>query len=304
MKVLVTGATGLVGSELVPFLTKQGTDVYRLTRGKAHEAHDIVWDPARNQLPKGRIEGTDVVVHLAGENIAGKRWNPAVKSELRRSRVEGTKLLCETITQLETLPKTLICASAIGFYGDRGSEMLNETSAGGTGFLADVCREWEAACEPARAKGIRVVNLRTGVVLSKNGGALAKMLPPFKMGVGGVVGSGNQYWSWITVDDLVGVINHCISHEKMSGPVNATTPCPVTNYDFTKTLGAVLGRPTIFPMPAFAARLVLGEMANDLLLASAKVMPNRLSESGYQFLYPSLEPALRHLLSPQTPSHV
>ncbi len=304
MKVWVTGATGLVGSELVPFLTKQGNDVYRLTRGKAHEAHDIVWDPARNQLPKGRIEGTDVVVHLAGENIAGKRWNPAVKSELRRSRVEGTKLLCETITQLETLPKTLICASAIGFYGDRGSEMLNETSAGGTGFLADVCREWEAACEPARAKGIRVVNLRTGVVLSKNGGALAKMLPPFKMGVGGVVGSGNQYWSWITVDDLVGVINHCISHEKMSGPVNATTPCPVTNYDFTKTLGAVLGRPTIFPMPAFAARLVLGEMANDLLLASAKVMPNRLSESGYQFLYPSLEPALRHLLSPQTPSHV
>ncbi len=304
MKVLVTGATGLVGSELVPFLTKQGHDVYRLTRGKAHEAHDIVWDPSRNQFPKGRIEGTDVVIHLAGENIAGKRWNSAVKSELRRSRVEGTKLLCETITQLETLPKTLICASAIGFYGDRGSEMLNETSAGGTGFLADVCREWEAACEPARAKGIRVVNLRTGVVLSTKGGALAKMLPPFKMGVGGVVGSGNQYWSWITIDDLVGVINHCVTHEKLSGPVNATSPCPVTNYDFTKTLGTVLGRPTIFPMPAFAARIALGEMANDLLLASAKVLPNRLSESGYQFLYPSLEPALRHLLAPQTSTHV
>ena len=304
MKVLVTGATGLVGSELVPFLTKQGHDVYRLTRGKAHEAHDIVWDPSRNQFPKGRIEGTDVVIHLAGENIAGKRWNSAVKSELRRSRVEGTKLLCETITQLETLPKTLICASAIGFYGDRGSEMLNETSAGGTGFLADVCREWEAASEPARAKGIRVVNLRTGVVLSTKGGALAKMLPPFKMGVGGVVGSGNQYWSWITIDDLVGVINHCVTHEKLSGPVNATSPCPVTNYDFTKTLGTVLGRPTIFPMPAFAARIALGEMANDLLLASAKVLPNRLSESGYQFLYPSLEPALRHLLAPQTSTHV
>ena len=304
MKVLVTGATGLVGSELVPFLTKQGHDVYRLTRGKAHEAHDIVWDPSRNQFPKGRIEGTDVVIHLAGENIAGKRWNSAVKSELRRSRVEGTKLLCETITQLETLPKTLICASAIGFYGDRGSEMLNETSAGGTGFLADVCREWEAASEPARAKGIRVVNLRTGVVLSTKGGALAKMLPPFKMGVGGVVGSGTQYWSWITIDDLVGVINHCVTHEKLSGPVNATSPCPVTNYDFTKTLGTVLGRPTIFPMPAFAARIALGEMANDLLLASAKVLPNRLSESGYQFLYPSLEPALRHLLAPQTSTHV
>ena len=304
MKVLVTGATGLVGSELVPFLTKEGHDVYRLTRGKAHEAHDIVWDPARNQLPKGRIEGTEVVVHLAGENIAGKRWNQEVKQELRRSRVEGTKLLCETITQLETPPKTLICASAIGFYGDRGSEMLNETSAGGTGFLADLCRDWEAACEPARARGIRVVNLRIGVILSTKGGGLAKMLPPFKMGVGGVMGSGNQYWSWIAIDDLVGIINHCITHEKMSGPVNATAPCPVTNYDFTKTLGTVLGRPTIFPMPGFAARIALGEMANELLLASARVMPNRLSESGYQFHYPSLEPALRHLLVPQTTSHV
>jgi uncharacterized protein len=304
MKVLVTGATGLVGSELVPFLNKQGHDVYRLTRGKAHEAHDIVWDPARNQLPKARIEGAEVVVHLAGENIAGKRWNPAVKNELRRSRVEGTRLLCETLTQLDTLPKTLICASAIGFYGDRGSELLNETSAAGTGFLADVCRDWEAACEPARVKGIRVVNLRIGVILSQKGGALTKMLPPFKMGVGGVMGSGNQYWSWIAIDDLVGVIHHCITHDKMSGPVNATAPSPVTNYDFTKTLGSVIGRPTIFPMPGFAARIALGEMANELLLASAKVMPNRLSESGYQFLYPSLEPALRHLLAPQSPSHV
>lgn len=296
MKILVTGATGLVGSELVPFLSKQGHDVYRLTRGKAHEAHDIIWDPVHKQLPKGRIEGTDVVVHLAGENIAGKRWNPTVKAELQRSRIEGTKLLCETISNLEAPPKTLICASAIGFYGHRGTEMLNETSAKGSGFLSDLCHDWEAACEPARAKGIRVVNLRIGVILSPKGGALAKMLTPFKMGGGGVVGSGNQYWSWIAIDDLIGIINFCITDEKISGPVNATAPCPVTNYEFTKTLGSVLSRPTIVPMPGFVARIALGEMANDLLLGSARVMPNRLSESGYRFQYSSLEPALKHLL--------
>jgi uncharacterized protein (TIGR01777 family) len=206
---------------------------------------------------------------------------------------------------LETLPKTLICASAIGYYGDRGSELLNETSAKGTGFLSDLCNDWEAACEPARSKGIRVVNLRIGVILSAKGGALQKMLTPFKMGGGGVVGSGNQYWSWISIDDLVGIIDFCITHEKLSGPVNATVPCPVTNYEFTKTLGTVLRRPTIVPMPGMLARIVLGEMANELLLASARVMPNRLSESGYRFEYSSLEPALKHLLEPAStkPSH-
>jgi uncharacterized protein len=296
MKVLVTGATGLVGSELVPYLTRKGHEVYRLTRSKPIEAHDIVWDPARQQLPKARVEGSEVVIHLAGENIAGKRWNAKVKGDLRASRVEGTKLLCETISQLNTLPKTLICASAIGYYGNRGNDLLNETSAPGSGFLADVCRDWEAACEPARAKGIRVINLRIGVILSVKGGGLAKMLTPFKMGVGGVLGSGNQYWSWICIDDVVRIIDHCMTHENISGPVNATSPCPVTNYEFTKTLGTVLGRPSLIPTPAFAARLALGEMADELLLSSARVMPNRLSETGYQFLFPSLEPALRHLL--------
>ena len=300
MKILVTGATGLVGSELVPFLTQQGHEVNRLTHSKPKEANDIVWDPARNQLPKARIEGTDAIVHLAGENIAGKRWNEKVKEELRRSRLDGTKLLCETIAQMQSPPKSLICASAIGFYGNRGSELLNETSAAGTGFLADLCKDWEAACEPARQKGIRVVNIRIGVVLTPKGGALAKMIPPFKMGVGGIMGSGNQYWSWISIDDVVGVINHCLTHEKISGPVNTTTPRPVTNYEFTKALGAVLGRPTILPMPAFAARLALGEMADALLLSSARVMPNRLSETGYQFHHPALEPALQSLL--QTPA--
>ncbi|WP_010584317.1 TIGR01777 family oxidoreductase [Schlesneria paludicola] len=300
MKILVTGATGLVGSELVPFLTRQGNDVYRLTHSKPKEANDIVWDPAHNQLPKARIEGTEAIVHLAGENIAGKRWNPKVKEELRRSRLDGTKLLCETIASMQAPPKTLICASAIGYYGNRGSELLNETSAPGTGFLADLCKDWEAACEPARVKGIRVVNIRIGVILTPKGGALAKMLPPFKMGVGGIMGSGNQYWSWISIDDVVGVIQHCLANEKISGPVNTTAPCPVTNYEFTKALGAVVGRPTFIPMPAFAARLALGEMADNLLLASARVMPNRLSETGYPFRHPALEPALQYLLHTNT----
>lgn len=303
MKVLVTGATGLVGSELVPFLSRQGHDVYRLTRSKPREANDISWDPLRGQIPKARIEGSEVIIHLAGENIAARRWNAKFKEQLRQSRIEGTRLLCESLAALETKPKTLICASATGFYGDRGTDWLNETSAPGMGFLPDLCREWEAACKPAIAGGIRVVNLRIGVVLSGKGGALTKMLTPFRLGAGGVMGSGNQYWSWITVDDLIGVIDFCIQHEKLVGPINATTPSPVTNYEFTKTLGSVLGRPTIFPMPALVARALMGEMADALLLASGRVMPNRLSESGYRFLYPSLEPALKHLLAPSKSGH-
>lgn len=298
MKVLVTGASGLVGSELVPFLAKQGHEVYRLTHSKPHEATDIAWDPMRNQIPKGRIDGVDVVIHLAGENIAGKRWTDAYKQLLRQSRVDVTKLLCETLAKLDHPPKTLICASAVGFYGDRGGDWLNETSAPGAGFLPDLCRDWEAACQPARDCGIRVANLRTGVVLSAKGGALAKMLTPFKLGTGGVLGTGNQYMSWISIDDMLGAIDYCINHETLTGPINLTTPCPVTNYDFTKTLGTVLGRPTIVPLPALAVSLIFGEMGNALLLASARVMPNRLCESGYQFLYPTIEPALKHLLAP------
>lgn len=296
MKILVTGGTGLVGSDLCPMLTTGGHEVYRLTRSSPTEANDIQWNPDTGDLPRAQLEGLDAVVHLAGENIAAHRWNARVKDRLRTSRVEGTRFLCETLTQLQRPPKALICASAIGYYGDRGADMLNEAASPGEGFLSDLCRDWEAACDSARAKGMRVVNLRIGFVLTPKGGGLAKMLTPFKLGGGGVMGSGRQYWSWIALDDVVGAIHHCLMNDRISGPVNLTAPSPVTNAEFTKTLGNVLNRPTIFPMPAVAARLALGEMADGLLLASARVTPNRLCESGYEFRHPTLEGALRHLL--------
>lgn len=266
MKILVTGATGLIGTELTGYLTTAGHEVFRLTRSRPKEANDIPWDPAAGSIPKARLEGLDAVIHLAGENIAHARWTPAVKQRLRQSRIQGTRLLSETLAQLQSPPKTLICASAIGYYGNRGTEILTEQSSPGTGFLPELCRDWEAAAEPAQQKGIRVVHLRIGVVLSPKGGALAKMLTPFKLGVGGIVGDGKQYWSWVALDDVVGMLDFCLNHPELSGPVNGVSPNPSTNHDFTKTLGAVLNRPTIFPMPAFAARLALGEMADDLLL--------------------------------------
>lgn len=296
MKVLVTGATGLVGQELIPLLTTGGHEVFRLVRRSPTEANDIPWDPSKGEVHKARLEGLDGVVHLAGESIAGARWNASVKQRIRDSRTGPTRLLCETLASLERKPKVLVCASAIGFYGDRGTEILTEQSPAGTGFLPDVCREWEAACEPARKAGIRVVNLRIGVVLSPKGGALSKMLFPFKMGGGGVVGNGRQYWSWVAIDDVIGAIQHCLLHNEISGSVNCTAPNPATNYEFTKTLGAVLHRPTIIPMPGFLAKIALGEMANDLLLASTRVMPNQLQATGYQFRCPTLESTLRHVL--------
>lgn len=296
MKVLVSGATGLVGSALCAALTARGDEVWRLTRRPPNEATDIQWNPDQGQLPKSRLEGLDAVVHLAGENIAGARWTAAYKQKIRDSRVRGTQLLAETLAQLERKPKVLVAASAIGYYGRRGNESLTETAAPGQGFLPDVCREWEAATRPAEAAGIRVVNLRIGVVLAKAGGALAKMLLPFQLGVGGVVGSGQQFWSWVGLADVVGAIEHSLDHQDLRGPVNAVSPQPLTNYDFTKALGKVLHRPTIFPMPGFAARLALGEMADDLLLGSTRVYPKRLEETGYRFQHPTLDAALRHAL--------
>jgi hypothetical protein len=242
------------------------------------------------------LEGHDTIVHLAGENIASGRWNERTKKAIRDSRLDGTRLLCDAINRLQTPPQTLICASAIGFYGDRGEEVLDERFAAGEGFLADLCKDWETITESVRPRGIRVVNLRFGVVLSAAGGALATMLKPFKLGVGGVIGSGRQSMSWIGIDDAVGAIHHALTCDELSGAVNVVSPNPVTNRDFTKTLGRVLRRPTILPMPAFAARLAFGEMADELLLASTKVVPRRLVETGYAFRDPQLEPALRHLL--------
>ena len=295
MQIAVSGSSGLVGSALLPFLTAGGHRVTRLVRKDAGVG-EIPWDPAGGVRDLSHLEGVDAVVHLAGENIAAGRWTAARKEEIRRSRVEGTRRLCESLARLSRRPKGVVSASAIGFYGSRGDEALREDSAPGSDFLAQVCREWEAATDLASRAGIRVVHLRFGVILSPAGGALKKMLLPFKMGAGGRIGSGAQFMSWIAIDDAVGAIHHAIVTESLQGPVNGVAPTPVSNAEFTRTLARVLSRPAIAPMPAFAARLAFGELADFLLLASQRVMPTRLQASGYKFRYPELEGALRHLL--------
>ncbi len=296
MKILISGANGLLGSALQPSLRKAGHEVNRLLRRKTagKECCNFYWDPYAEKLDDLALEGVEAVIHLSGENIAG-RWTAARKQTIRESRVQTTRFLSQTISNYEEPPKILICASAIGYYGDRGDELLSESSKFGTGFLADVVREWEAATTPASVKGIRVANLRIGVVLSRKGGALAKLLTPFKMGVGGIVGDGKQYWSWVTIDDLVGAIHHIINND-INGPVNLVAPNPVTNAEFTKTLGQVLGRPTILPLPKFAAKLALGEMADSLLLSSKRITPKKLLDTGYKFRHPGLREALEHVL--------
>jgi uncharacterized protein len=296
MNILVTGASGLIGSALVSFLTSTGYGVTRLVRSQAPPGERAArWDPQAGTIDTGAFEGVDAVVHLAGENIAA-RWTAEKKAKIRDSRVNGTRVLSQALAGLAAPPKVLVSASALGYYGDRGDAMLTEDSPPGTGFLAEVCRAWEAATEPVRQKGIRVVPLRFGVVLSAAGGALAKMLAPFRLGLGGVLGSGRQYISWIALDDAVGAIHHAIVTDALHGPTNAVAPQPITNQEFTKTLGKVLGRPTVLPLPALAARLMFGEMADALLLASARIQPAKLLATGYSFRYPELEGALRHLL--------
>jgi uncharacterized protein len=302
MKVAVTGASGLVGGALVPFLTTGGHDVVRLVRAEPLGVGEVQWNPAAGRLDAARLGGVDAVVHLAGASIADGRWTAARKARIVQSRVGPTRLLARTLAGMDRPPRVLVCASAIGYYGNRGSETLDETSAPGEGFLADVCQEWEAAAQPARDRGIRVVHLRIGIVLSPSGGALGKMLLPFKLGMGGRIGDGRQFMSWISLDDLLDVIHRAMTDRRLSGPVNAVSPQPVTNAEFTAALGRTLGRPTFAPFPALAARLALGEMADALLLSSARVHPARLIEADHAFRHPEIEAALRHLLGRATTS--
>ena len=302
MKIIVTGSNGLVGRALVRSLVADGHSVTRLVRGAGGGAGGqgtatARWDPEAGTVDAGALEGHDAAVHLAGEPIAEGRWTPEKKRRILESRSRGTRVLAEALARLGSKPKVLVSASATGFYGDRGDEVLREESASGDDFVSEVCREWEKATLPASQAGIRVVNLRIGVVLSGEGGALPKMLTPFRLGVGGKLGSGEQYMSWVALDDVVGVIRHALSHEELRGPVNTVAPNPVTNAEFTRALGGALGRPTFFAVPAFAARLAFGgELAEELLLSSTRVEPARLKETGYRFAYPEIGAALRHVL--------
>ena len=294
MNVLISGATGLIGTSLSRELEDGGHTVSRLTRSPGG-ANDVRWDPDAGTID-GSLEGYDAVVHLAGESIAEGRWTASRKERIMQSRKKGTRLLAGAIAGLSEPPGVMVSASAVGYYGDRGNELLREDSGPGSDFLAEVCRAWEAAADPAREAGIRVVHPRFGIVLSPKGGALGTTLPIFKLGGGGRIGSGSQWWSWVTLDDVVGAIRHAIEDDAVEGPVNVGSPNPMTNARYTKVLGKVLNRPTIFPLPAPAARLILGEVADALLLASQRMEPAKLKETGYRFRYPDLEPALRHLL--------
>jgi uncharacterized protein len=290
---LVSGTSGPIGKALLPTLQKRGRTT-RLVRGAVTGDDQIRWDPAR-PLTAEQLEGFSAVIHLAGETIAG-RWNPAKKARIRDSRLQGTKNLAEALAKTSSPPGVFVCASAIGYYGNRGDEILREESAPGYDFLAEVCREWEAATQPAAQVGIRTVNTRFGVILSRDGGALPKMLPPFRMGVGGRIGDGRQWMSWVHISDVVGVIEHVLDKAGVSGPVNVVAPSPTTNAEFTRTLAAVLHRPAIFPLPAFAVRLAFGEMGEALLLGSQRVEPGKLRANGYEFQFSQLAPALASIL--------
>jgi hypothetical protein len=296
MKVAVTGSSGLVGSALCESLKRDGCQIVRLSRAAKLGREEIRWDPVSGEVDLAGLEGCDSIVHLAGENIAKGRWTAEKKKRLTTSRVDATRSLVRAIGKLSSKPKSFIAASAIGYYGNRGDEVMTEDSKPGSSFLADLCKNWESESLKAADLGVRVACIRIGVVLSKKGGALAAMLTPFKMGGGGVLGPGTQYFSTISLPDLVGVIRLAIEDERLKGAVNAVQPESVTNRSFTKTLGKVISRPTIFPMPQFAARLVFGEMADELLLASTRVEPKRLKEIGFQFQHPSVESALRAAL--------
>ena len=293
-RILVSGVSGPIGAALLPSLRQRGYAITRLTRDKSAGEDQIAWDPAQPLSPEA-VSGFEAVIHLAGESIVG-RWNDSKKKEIRDSRVLGTRHLAEALAKTADKPRVFVSGSAIGFYGDRGEEILREDSSSGTGFLPEVCREWEAAARAAIDAGIRTANIRTGVVLSTKGGALPKMLTPFKLGVGGKIGDGKQWMSWIDVRDMVGAIHHILKTDLLQGPVNMVAPKAVTNAEFTKTLASVLHRPAIFPVPAFAARWAFGQMADELLLASQRVEPTKLVRSGYPFQCVDLRKSLTDLL--------
>ena len=304
VKVLISGASGLVGSALTRSLRSGGHEVSRLVRRRPTDPgavapeggeREIYWDPGASVLDASALAGIDAVVHLAGENVAGGRWTAAMKRRILDSRIAGTDLIAQGVAAADP-PPVLVSASAIGFYGDRGDDPMDESSSGGGGFLADVCRRWESAAAAAAGGGARVVCLRIGIVLSRHGGALKRMLTPFRFGLGGVIGDGRQVMSWIHLGDLVGVIEHALASSDLSGPVNAVAPGPVTNREFTRALGRVLRRPTLAPMPAPMVRLAFGEMGEELLLASTRVVPARLAASGFAFQFSDLDSALRHEL--------
>ena len=298
MKIIISGATGLVGTALARTLRDEGHSVARLVRaGSVAVAGDIQWDPANSKIDLAALEGADAVVNLNGASIGGGRWTPERKKLLRTSRVETTRFLVDSMSRLRQKPRAFVSASAIGFYGSRGDEVLTEASASGADFLSGLSREWEQEAERAESFGIRTAILRFGIILSSRGGALPRMLTPFKMGAGGRLGDGKQWMSWIALDDVIGIIRWAIADSQVKGPVNVVAPNPVQNSEFTRVLAKVLHRPAIFPAPAFALRLMLGEMADALLLGSQRVRPEKLLESGYKFRFEKLEPALQATLA-------
>lgn len=293
-RILASGTSGPIGGALVPALAAAGHQVTRLVRRPAASSDEIQWDPEKPVAPE-LVSGYDAVIHLAGETIVG-HWDQEKKQKIRDSRVASTGNLARALAQAANKPRVLVTASAIGYYGTRGNEMLTENSEPGYSFLGMVCREWEGAAKPAAEAGIRTAHLRIGIMLSLRGGALKQMVRPFRFGLGGIIGNGKQWWSWVALEDVVGAAQHALAHEGLSGPVNVVSPNPVSNIDFTRAIAQVVRRPALFPLPPFAVRLFFGQMGEELMLASARVLPTKLEASGYKFRYPELKPALIDIL--------
>jgi len=302
MNILVSGSHGLIGSSLIPYLRNLGHNVVRLQREKGLEDQSsILWDPIGKTIDKEPLNDIDAVIHLAGENVGSGKWNSSKRAAIRESRIEGTQFLCQTVASLASPPQTFISASAVGYYGNRGDTLLRENSLPGDGFLSGVCQDWEAASNILKGSSTRLVNARIGVVMSLDGGALQKMVTPFKLGIGGRLGSGTQYISWISIDDVVQALFHLLVHTELEGAVNLVAPNSITNLELTKALGAALNRPTVIPMPEVAVRGIFGQMGEELLLFSTRVEPKKLSDTGFNFQHPSIEDALASLVSERYP---